>query len=51
MRESTPRILTGMHAFDGRGYDSPVSLGVTYSVPSRVSTTATISDALLPPRK
>ena len=34
MRESTPRILTGMYAFDGRGYDSPVSLGVTYSVPS-----------------
>ncbi len=33
MRESTPRILTGMYAFDGRGYDSPVSLDVTYSVP------------------
>ena len=33
MRESTPRILTGMYAFDGRGYDTPVALGVTYSVP------------------
>ncbi len=34
MRESTPRILTGMHAFDGAGYDAPVSLGVSYSVPA-----------------
>ena len=33
MRESTPRILTGMYAFDGRGYDAPVSIGVSYSVP------------------
>ena len=23
-----------MYAFDGRGYDSPVALGVTYNVPS-----------------
>ncbi len=34
MRESTPRILTGMHAFDGTGYDVPVSIGVSYSVPA-----------------
>ncbi len=34
MRESTPRILTGMHAFDGAGYNTPVSVGVSYSVPS-----------------
>lgn len=33
MRESTPRILTGMYAFDGRGYDAPVSLDLSYSVP------------------
>lgn len=34
MRESTPRILTGMHAFAGEGYGSPVSIGVSYSVPA-----------------
>jgi len=34
MRESTPRILTGMHRFNGAGYDEPVSLGVSYSVPA-----------------
>lgn len=34
MRESTPRILTGMHAFGGRGYGTPVSIGVSYTVPS-----------------
>ena len=34
MRESTPRILTGMHAFDGAGYDTPVPVGVSYSVPA-----------------
>jgi hypothetical protein len=34
MRESTPRILTGMHAFDGAGYDAPVPVGVSYSVPA-----------------
>ena len=34
MRESTPRILTGMHAFRGEGYDAPVPVGVSYSVPA-----------------
>ena len=34
MRESTPRILTGMHEFTGAGYGTPVSLGLTYSVPA-----------------
>ena len=34
MRESTPRILTGMHSFSGEGYGSPVSIGVSYSVPA-----------------
>jgi len=34
MRESTPRILTGMHAFTGAGYDAPVPVGVSYSVPA-----------------
>ena len=34
MRESTPRILTGMHNFDGAGYAAPVSIGVSYSVPA-----------------
>ncbi len=34
MRESTPRILTGMHSFAGEGYGSPVSIGVSYSVPA-----------------
>ena len=32
MRESTPRILTGMHEFAGAGYASPVPLGVSYIV-------------------
>ena len=36
MRESTPRIITGVHAFQGAGYDTPAPLngGVTYTVPS-----------------
>ena len=34
MRESTPRILVGTHAFTGTGYDTPAPLGVTYTVPS-----------------
>lgn len=34
MRESTPRILTGMHAFTGAGYGKPTPLGVSYAVPS-----------------
>ncbi len=34
MRESTPRILTGMYDFTGSGYDAPVSVGVSYSVPA-----------------
>ena len=40
MRESTPRILTGMHEFNGAGYAAPVSLGafvtdVTTTEPGR----------------
>lgn len=36
MRESTPRIITGVHPFRGAGYDRPAPLngGVTYTVPS-----------------
>ncbi len=34
MRESTPRILTGMYSFAGEGYKAPVSVGVSYSVPA-----------------
>jgi hypothetical protein len=34
MRESTPRILTGMYCFTGAGYDEPVSVGVSYNVPA-----------------
>ena len=34
MRESTPRILVGTHAFTGAGYDTPVALGVSYTVPA-----------------
>ncbi len=34
MRESTPRILTGMHEFNGAGYAAPVPLGVSYQVPA-----------------
>ncbi len=34
MRESTPRILVGTHAFTGTGYETPASLGVSYTVPS-----------------
>lgn len=34
MRESTPRILTGMHPFAGVGYDEPMPVGVSYSVPA-----------------
>lgn len=34
MRESTPRILTGMHEFTGSGYATPVPLGVSYQVPA-----------------
>jgi len=34
MRESTPRILTGMHRFAGAGYDEPTPLGVSYNVPA-----------------
>lgn len=34
MRESTPRILTGMYSFTGAGYDAPVPVGVSYNVPS-----------------
>lgn len=34
MRESTPRILVGTHAFTGTGYDTPAPLGVTYTVPA-----------------
>lgn len=36
MRESIPRIITGVHAFQGAGYDTPAPLngGVTYTVPS-----------------
>lgn len=33
MRESTPRILTGVHAFTGAGYGKPAPLGVSYAVP------------------
>ena len=34
MRESTPRILVGTHAFTGTGYDTPTSVGVSYTVPA-----------------
>ncbi len=34
MRESTPRILTGMYAFVGGGYDTPASVGASYTVPA-----------------
>jgi len=34
MRESTPRILTGMYSFTGTGYDAPAPMGVSYSVPA-----------------
>lgn len=34
MRESTPRILTGMYDFTGTGYEAPVSVGVSYTVPA-----------------
>ena len=34
MRESTPHILVGTHAFTGAGYDVPAPLGVTYTVPA-----------------
>ena len=34
MRESTPRILVGTHAFTGTGYETPAPLGVSYTVPA-----------------
>ena len=33
MRESTPRILTGVFAFTGAGYGKASPLGVSYAVP------------------
>lgn len=33
MRESTPRILTGIYAFSGAGYGKASPIGVSYAVP------------------